>query len=85
MCHLKRRILPKGSTINHLGGAWCKTKKKFVRRVAEKKNPSKGPPKKKKLRSVNLTLKKIFFFAFFLENHVIEKKISSVNFGKKIK
>ncbi len=34
------------------GGVVQKEKKKFVRRVAEKKIPSKGPPKKKKLRLV---------------------------------
>ncbi len=47
------------------------------------KIPSKGPPKKK-LRSVNLTRKKNFFCVFPVKPCYL-KKISSVNFGKKIK
>ncbi len=42
------------------GGAWCKTEKKSVRRVAEKKFRPRGL-RKKKLRSVNLTLKNFFW------------------------
>ncbi len=86
----------KGPTINHLGGAWCKTKKKIsFGGSPKKKNPSKGPPKKKnsvngasekkKLRSVNLTVKKKFFLRFSCKTMLLKKKNSSVNFGKKIK
>ena len=48
----------------------------------KKKNPSKGPPKKK-IRLVNLTLKN--FFLRFSCKTMLLKKNSSVNFGKKIK
>ena len=47
------------------GGRGAKRKKKFVRRVAEKKIPSKGPPKKK-ITIGQFNCKKKFFLAFFL-------------------
>ena len=65
----------KGSTINHLGGAWCKSKKKtiggtankkFVRRFVKKNCLRKYAPRPTQMingRTLNSKVKNVFFYS----------------------
>ena len=68
---------------NHLGGrgAWCKTEKKNLFGGSQKKDPSKGPPKRKKITFGQFNPEN-FFLRFPCKNPSKEP-LKNKNFGPK--